>query len=82
MRTSLDVGTVVCVGNKKKSACNFLIEDIVMNDQKALDLIREVLETEIGTSANNFDWQEHWGLLDQEYVVLQRSLSRLTLEDS
>jgi len=53
-----------------------------MNDQKALDLIREVLETEIGTSANNFNWQEHWGLSDQDYNQLQKSLSQLTLEDS
>lgn len=53
-----------------------------MNDQKALYLIHQVLDTEIGIFANNFNWQKAWGLSDQEYKLLQESRYRLTLKDS
>lgn len=53
-----------------------------MNDEKILYLILQVLEIEIGIFANNFNWQKAWGLSDQEYKLLQKSRSRLTLKDS
>ena len=51
-----------------------------MTDERVLDLLKEVLETEVGKSANNFDWQEYWDMTDQEFHRLQISLNDLTLK--
>ena len=51
-----------------------------MTDERVLDLLKEVLETEVGKSANNFDWQEYWDMTDQEFHRLQISLNDLTFK--
>ena len=52
-----------------------------MTDQQVLDQLKQVLETELGKTADNFNWQEYWGLSDQDFHRLQISLGRLTLVD-
>jgi len=53
-----------------------------MTDQQVLDRLKQVLETELGKTADNFNWQEYWGMSDQDFDRLQISLGRLTLVDT
>ena len=53
-----------------------------ITDQQVLDRLKQVLETELGKTADNFNWQEYWGMSDQDFDRLQISLGRLTLVDT
>ena len=53
-----------------------------ITDQQVLDRFKEVLETELGESADNFNWQEYWDMSDQDFEQIRIFLSRLTLADT
>lgn len=53
-----------------------------MTDQQVLDRFKEVLETELGKSADNFNWQEYWDMSDQDFEQIRIFLGRLTLADT
>jgi|TARA_R100000231_G_scaffold40519_1_gene35322 hypothetical protein len=52
-----------------------------MTDAMILQLIVEVLDAEIGRDAypNNTNWQDHWGLSDEDFGALQEAVDRLEL---
>lgn len=52
-----------------------------MTDAMILQLIVEVLDAEIGRDAypNNTNWQDHWGLSDENFAALQEAVDRLEL---
>ena len=50
-----------------------------MTDAMILQLIVEVLDSEIGVSASNYNWQHHWELSDEDYAALQDAIERLEL---
>jgi hypothetical protein len=50
-----------------------------MTDAMILQLIVEVLDTEIGPFASNTDWQEVWEISDEDYAAVQEAVKRLKL---
>ena len=52
-----------------------------MTDTEILKLIVEVLDAEIGRDAypNNTNWQDHWGLSDEDFGALREAVDRLEL---
>ena len=50
-------------------------------DLKLLEMLKYILHTEVGEWSSNYDWQEHWGLSDEQFKQIRNAVDRLQLSD-
>lgn len=48
---------------------------------KLLEMLKYILHTEVGEWSSNYDWQEHWGLSDEQFEQIRNAVDRLQLSD-
>ena len=73
---------VYSAGSNEERVCGgqtYNTADACMTDAEILKLILDVLDTEIGPDCSNFDWQEWWGMSDENYALVQEAVKRLRL---
>ena len=74
--------TLYSVGSTEERVCGgqtYNTATVSMTDEKILQLILSVLDTEIGPDCSNFDWQEWWEMSDEDYALVQDAVKRLRL---
>ena len=83
--------TLYSVGSTEERVCGgqtYNTADDSMTDAMILQLIVEVLDSEIGRDISylfmkkyphNFDWQEWWEMSDDDYALVQEAVKRLKL---
>jgi len=48
---------------------------------KLLEMLKYILHTEVGEGSSNYDWQEHWGLSDEQFEQIRNAVDNLQLSE-